>query len=138
MATTTLPQTQSEAAAVVPPGTVFRAAAPAVTYRQRFTHAEANLKFLGCGEYHLPAGAESQSLQVPGCELLLYMWKGRASAEIGTDTYHLAPYDTLYVPLGSAFLLRNEAGEDACVIQTSAPAQNVHPVYHSRFEIFSK
>jgi mannose-6-phosphate isomerase-like protein (cupin superfamily) len=137
MATTTLPQTKPESAAVEP-GTVFRTAAPTVTYRQRFTSTEARLKFLGCGEYHLPAGSESQTLLAPGCELLLYMWKGRASAEVNGQTYDLAPYDTLYVPLGSSFRLRNATPADACIIQTSAPAVNVHPVFHSRFEEFSK
>jgi len=125
-------------ATVIEPGTVFRAAAPTITYRQRFVSSEARLKFLGCGEYHVPAGSESQSLAAPGCELLLFMWKGSAIAEVDGAEYSLKPYDTLYVPLGRAFRLRNASADPACVIQTSAPADNVHPVFHSRFEVFSK
>lgn len=133
-----MPASETQAAAAIEPGTVFRAAAPTVTYRQRFISSEAKLKFLGLGEYYLPAGSESQSVLVPGCELLLYMWKGRAAASVDGVEYDLAPYDTLYIPLGSSFRLRNATAEAACVIQTSAPAVNKHPVFHSRFELFSK
>lgn len=129
---------QPQTAAAVEPGRLFQAARDGVLYRQRFMSSEAGLKFLSCGEYHVPAGLESQTLVIPGCELLLYMWKGRAIAGIGGVEYSLAPYDTLYVPLGSAFRLRNPGAEPACLIQTSAPAQNAHPVFHSSFEEFSR
>ena len=131
-------QTESTAVAVAEPGTVFRTASESVTYRQRFGTAEAKLKFLSCGEYHLPAGTESQAFLVPGCELLLYMWKGRAVAELNGKEYDLAPYDTLYVPLGNSFRLRNASAEPACLIQTAAPAVNIHPVFHSTFAEFSR
>ena len=90
------------------------------------------------GEYHLPAGSESQAFSAPGCEALLYMWKGHAIVELNGAEYDLAHYDTLYVPLGSAFRLRNPDGEPACLIQTAATAENVHPVFHSKFAEFSK
>jgi mannose-6-phosphate isomerase-like protein (cupin superfamily) len=122
----------------VHPGTLYQTGASSVCYRQRFVSSEAHLKFLCCGEHHLPGGSTSQAMTVPGCELLLYMWKGRAVAEVNGAEYDLAPYDTLYVPLGSAFRLRNPGAEPACLIQTSAPAQNVHPVFHSKFAEFSK
>ena len=120
------------------PGKLFQAAGPSVVYRQRFTNKEAHLKFLSCGEYHLPAGSESQAFSVPGCESLLYMWKGHAIVELNGAEFDLAHYDTLYVPLGSAFRLRNPDGEPACLIQTAATAENVHPVFHSKFAEFSK
>ncbi len=101
-------------------------------------NTEAHLKFLSCGEYHLPGGSESQALSAPGCELLLYMWKGRAIVEVTGGEYHLAHYDTLYLPLGTAFRLRNPDAEPARLIQTAATAQNVHPVFHSKFAEFSK
>ena len=132
MATTTAPT-----AAVVEPGTVFRTAAPTVTYRQRFVSAEARLKFLDCGEYHLPAAAASQAQFTPGREVLLFMWKGTVTAEVDGAAYVLAPYDTLYIPLGQSFRLSNTSAEPADVVLTSAPASNVHPVFHSRFADFS-
>ncbi len=120
------------------PGKLYCASGPSVTYRQRFITSDAGLKFLGCGEHHLPGGSESQPVSVPGCELLLYMWKGCVTAEVNGMQYDLAHYDTLYVPLGSAFCLRNPASEPARLIQTSAPAEKAHPPFHSRFAEFSQ
>ncbi|MCL5743481.1 MAG: 5-deoxy-glucuronate isomerase [Acidobacteria bacterium] len=137
MATTT-PQIQTAGEMAVQPGRVYRAAANSVVYRQRFVHSEAHLQFLSCGEHHLPGDSISEALTVPGCELLLYMWKGRARAEVDGVEYDMAPYDTLYVPLGSVFRLRNPHPEPACLIQTSAPALHSHPAFHSSFAEFSQ
>ena len=138
---TTITQTNSieeTAQPAVKPGVLFKANAAGVTFRQRFVHSEANLQFLDCGEYGLPAGSRSPSLNVPGRETLLFMWKSGAQVELGGKTYELAPYDTLYIPLGVEFRLANPGDAPACIIQTSAPAQNVHPVFHSRFAEFSQ
>lgn len=131
-------ETENPAQAAVKPAVLFRSDGPAVTFRQRFVHSEANLLFLDCGEYHLPPGSRSWQTAAPGRECLLFMWKGSAVAELGGTNYELAPYDTLYVPLGAAFRLVNSSDTTACIIQTSAPAENVHPVFHSRFAEFSK
>ncbi len=137
MATTT-PQKQYSGDNQVQPGRLFQTDRSSVVYRQRFMNTEAHLKFLSCGEYHLPGGSESQALSAPGCELLLYMWKGRAIVEVTGGEYHLAHYDTLYLPLGTAFRLRNPDAEPARLIQTAATAQNVHPVFHSKFSFFPR
>lgn len=135
---TTISQTPSEAAVTVQPGELFQTKSESVVYRQRFIRQEAHLKFLSCGEHHLPGGSMTAELMVPGDELLLYMWKGHAIVELGGKEYDLAPYDMLYVPLGSAYRLRNPETEPACLIQTSATATNVHPVFHAKFAEFSK
>ena len=120
------------------PGMVFRANAAGVTFRERFAHDQANLLFLDCGEYHLPPASHSSSYGVPGREALLFMWKGTAGVELNGTTYDLETYDTLYIPLGAGFRFRNTSESAARVIQCSAPATNVHPVFHSRFAEFSK
>ncbi len=125
-------------AAAVKPAVLFRADAPAVSYRQRFVHSEANLQFLDCGEYELPPGSPSSSIAAPGRESLLFMWKGCVRVEVGGSVYELAPYDTLYVPLGAAFRMSNTSDTPARIIQTSAPAERAHPVFHSRFAEFSR
>ena len=122
----------------VKPAVLFRADAPAVTYRQRFMHADANLQFLDCGEYHLPPRSTSTTFGAPGRETLLWMWKGAARVELPDASFELANYDTLYVPLGSGFQFINTCDEPACVIQTSAPARQAHPVFHSPFAEFSQ
>lgn len=141
MTTTTIPTTPNESKTAGPsvkPAVLFRTGATSVTFRQRFVAAEANLLFLDCGEYHLPAGSRSAEFAAPGRECLLFMWKGSAAVELGGATYDLAPYDTLYVPLGGRFRLLNRTDAPACLIQTSAPAEHVHPVFHSGFAEFSK
>ena len=134
---TTQEQTQQGAAAAKP-GLVFRANGAGVTFRERFVHDRANLQFLDCGEYDIPAGGHSSWFGAPGRECLLFMWKGTVRVEMKDASFELAPYDTLYVPLGGAFRLRNESGEAARIIQISAPATNVHPAFHSKFAEFSK
>ena len=140
--TTAMTETNQEVAKAaqpaVKPAVLFRADAPMVTFRQRFVHSEANLLFLDCGEYHLPAGSRSSRQAAPGRESLLFMWKGSAVVELGGATYDLAPYDMLYVPLGADFVLVNSTDAPARIIQTSAPAEHAHPAFHSRFEEFSR
>lgn len=114
-------------------GRAIRAENAAVVFRQRFVHDEVGLEFLDCGEYRLAPLSATQELILPGRESLLFAWKGTASAEVRGVTCELAPYDVLYVPLNAAMRLKNRGSGEAVLIQVSAPAENVHPVHHSRF-----
>jgi mannose-6-phosphate isomerase-like protein (cupin superfamily) len=140
MATTvnTTQQQNDQSSPAAKPAVLFRTGASNVTYRQRFEHGEANLLFLDCGEYELPPGSRSSWLGLPGRESLLFMWKGSVQVELRGSSYDLAPYDTIYVPLGTEFRLKNASDAPACVIQTSAPAEHVHPVFYSSFAEFSR
>ncbi len=122
----------------VRPGVLFPAAQSDVVFAQRFVPDDSNLQFLSCGEYRLQPGSRSVEFCRPGEESLLFMWKGTAAADLAGGPYDLAYYDTLYVPRGAGFRLRNPGTEPAVVIQCSAPAAHVHPVFHSRFAEFSK
>ena len=122
----------------VEPGKLYRASGETATYRQRFLHSEAKLQFLDCGEFHLPAGLATEATVLEERESLLFMWKGRATAFLNSKPYELDPYDTLYVPRGCGMHLESPSSEPACVIRTSAPAENTHPPFHSRFAEFSK
>ena len=119
---------------MVHPGTLISYDQAGVAYRQRFTPKQANLLFLNVGEYELPAGSASGPLGVPGHETLLWMWRGTAIATLDGKDICLANYDVLYVPLGASFSLRNESGETSRIFQTSAPAVNVHPLHHARWD----
>jgi mannose-6-phosphate isomerase-like protein (cupin superfamily) len=123
---------------LVRPGVLVPIAKSEVTFRQRCVPQTANLQFLSCGEYTVPPGCASVAFCRPEEESLLFMWKGSAVAEVGGQTYDLANYDTLYVPRGAGFRLSNPSAEPAVLIQCSAPAAKVHPVFHSRFAEFSK
>ena len=127
---------QKGASAAVKPGVLFRAEKPGIEFRQRFVHSEANLQFLNCGEYRLPPQTRSSALSMPDRESLFFMWKGTANIEVNGRGFALMPYDTLYIPRGTQFTLSNQSEGPAALFQTSAPAENTHPVFHSKFEEF--
>jgi mannose-6-phosphate isomerase-like protein (cupin superfamily) len=123
----------------IKPAKLFRtAAADFATFRQHLTPGEANLEFLSCGQYDLPAGSRMQPHALPGHEALLFQWQGSSCIRIGGASYSLAPYDTLYIPLGADFSLANPGDETACLVRMEAPAQKRHPVFHSVFADFSQ
>lgn len=132
-------QAATIAADAVKPAILIRPAQPAATFVQRFTPGDSNLNMLSAGEWHLPAGTATGCVALPREEALLFMWQGRAVAEVDGRSFELAAYDTLYVPRGAALRLSNpDDATEAKLIQCSAPAERAHPVFHSRFAEFSK
>jgi hypothetical protein len=109
-----------------------------VAFRRRFTPANSNMNLLSCGEYDIPPQAESQEFGLPREEALLFQWKGDSSVVVDGQPFSLAPYDTLYIPRGTGFRLTNPTTEPSRIVQTSAPAENVHPACHCRFAEISQ
>jgi mannose-6-phosphate isomerase-like protein (cupin superfamily) len=127
------------AEASIRPGLLVGPSRAAPTFVQRFTPADSNLDLLSAGEWHLPPSSRTGLSALPAEEALLFQWRGHAVAEIDGKRFELAPYDTLYVPRGAALRLHNpDADCEAKVIQCSAPATNVHPIFHARFAELSK
>ena len=93
----------------VRPGKIFRTETAGAAFRQRFTAGQANLLFLSCGEYHLEAGGRPAPASMAGQESLLYQWKGSSTVTVDGVDFALAPYDVLYVPLGSAYSIAADA-----------------------------
>ena len=123
---------------MVKPGVLFKSESPKATWRTHFTPPSSNLNWLSCREYELPAGMNSGNVCLSTEESLLFMWKGAAIVALSGSEYELSTYDTLYVPRGAQFEITNRSSESARVIQCSAPADNVHPIHHSRFAEYSK
>jgi mannose-6-phosphate isomerase-like protein (cupin superfamily) len=123
----------SSAQSNIKPGQLFRAETAAVTYRQRFVAPEAHLQFLNCGEFDLTPQAAASSFSFPARESLLFQWKGTSTVRCAGAWYNLDEYDTLYVPRGAEFAICNLSPLPSRLIHTSAPADNDHPVFHSRF-----
>ena len=123
----------------IKPAKLFRTTAvDAPLFRQHLTPGEANLEFLSCGQYDLPAGSRMQSLSLPGKEALLFQWEGQSCVRIDGSSYPLAAYDMLYIPLGAEFTLSNPGDAPSTIVQMSAPAQKRHPIFHSVFADFSQ
>ncbi len=122
----------------IKPAVFCRAAKPPVTYSEHFTPESGNLEFLSCGEFEIQPGAKTQPLVFPHEEALLFSWKGTPCARVNDAEYLMAEYDTLYLPKGRTWFLSNPGAETARVWLTRAPAENVHPVFHSRFAEISR
>ena len=121
----------------VKPARLIRADQPGVTFRQRFVPGTGNLLFLSCGEYELPPGSQSQTFYLPQEEALLFQAEGRGAVLVNDVVHDLEPYDVLYIPKGAPFLFGNLTGDPARIIQTSAPADNVHRVFHAKWSEIS-
>jgi mannose-6-phosphate isomerase-like protein (cupin superfamily) len=134
MAASPTPTAASSAA----PGTLFAAGSARVRFQQRFTPGDAHLDWLSCGEYELRPGARTLELRMAEHESLLFQWKGFSVVTVEGGTCSLAPYDVLYIPRGARYQIANEYDHDARVVQTSAPAETVHPVVHARFAELSQ
>jgi len=129
---------EDELLPIVQAGQLFRHTDSGFTYVQRFTAAQAHLDCLNCGEFHLLPGATSQGLSLPRQESLLFQWQGESNVTVEGKTYQLVPYDILYIPSGAEFALANGSTVCARMFQASAPAEQLHPVFHSRFAELSK
>lgn len=133
-----MPVVESKTGIGVQPGRLFPAIEQGAVYRQRFVREQAGLQFLDVGEYFLAPGAAAQETALPRRELLLYQWKGQSVVEVEGHAYELAGYDTLYIPRGAAYSIKNPSAEASSLFATSAPAEHVHPVFHSRFAEVSR
>lgn len=120
------------------PGTLFLGSSPQIIYRQHFIPESCHLRYLSCGEFELSPAATSREFRLPGEESLLFMWHGTVTAWVGEQSFELTPYDTLYIPSGASFRMRNILAAPARVVQCSAPAAREHPPFHSRFAELSK
>ncbi|MCC6362382.1 MAG: 5-deoxy-glucuronate isomerase [Bryobacterales bacterium] len=117
---------------------MIRSSDAGVAFRQRFTPETANLEFLSCGVYEVPSGAVSQHICLPREEALLFQWEESSRVQVDGKEFSLSNYDTLYVPRGAEFRLSNPGVETARLVQCSAPAAKVHPIFHSQFAEFSQ
>ncbi len=119
------------------PAHFLNAAAQSFRYVEKTNPAISNLQFLTYGVYELTGKIVSGSLSHAGEESLLFCWRGKVTATVNGVDYALDYYDTLYIPRGAAYRLSQESGESK-VIVCRATADNVHPVFHSKWSEFSK
>lgn len=115
------------------PGILFRHPEITKPYLVRFDPERANLNFLSLGEYSIPPGGETLPAAHSGHETLLFTWQGSASVNIGEAAYSLQTYDVLYIPKGAGYTISNPAASPARLFAARAPAENVHPAFHSKF-----
>lgn len=117
--------------------TFVSAETTAFRYTEKSSPQASNLQFLTYGWYELSGPICSGTLAHPGEEALLFCWQGQATVLLGGASYTLKHYDVLYVPRGATYQLAQDGG-DSKVIVCRAPAEKTHPVFHAKWEEFSR
>lgn len=106
-------------------------------YVEKTNPRASNLQFLTYGVYELNGEVRTGTFTHAGEEALLFCWRGKVVAEVAGREYPLDHYDTLYVPRGADYRLSQDDGESQIII-CRAPADTAHPVFHSRWNEFSR
>ncbi len=118
------------------PATLVPADAAALRYVEKSTPHNSHLELLTYGIYELDGAMQSGVFAHPGEEALLFCWQGEITATLAGVEYPLRTYDVLYIPRGATYQL-GQTGGASRVIVCRAPADNVHPVFHARWDEFS-
>src|SRR5271163_130472 len=119
------------------PAHYLTSSAGAFRYVEKCNPNTSNLNFLTYGVHELSGCVRTGTISHPAEEALLFCWKGKATAWVDEKEFILEPYDVLYAPRGAAYSLGQTDGEGR-VIVCRAPAENRHPVFHAKWNEFSK
>jgi 5-deoxy-glucuronate isomerase len=125
----------SDSQATAKPADLLRAEAWQFEYRQKSSPANSNLDLLTYGVYRIAPGASSDELFHRSEEALLFcLAKQPVSVGVGEQTFCLAHYDTLYLPMGTPYRIQNETDEIQSVAICRAAADNRHTVVHTTWQ----
>jgi mannose-6-phosphate isomerase-like protein (cupin superfamily) len=105
-------------------------------YVEKTSPATSNLQWLTYGVHELSGAIRTGALAHPGEESLLFCWKGKVTANVEGQDYQLEHYDVLYIPRDASYRLSQEAAESKVIVCRS-PANETHPVWHSKWREFS-
>jgi mannose-6-phosphate isomerase-like protein (cupin superfamily) len=118
----------------IKPGKKFNAEESFCEIRNLFNHSNSNLDYLSADEIMLWERASSAWISFKYEEAMLFNLMDPCEVTVEGETYSLAHYDVLYIPLNSAFSIRHN-GEDAALLNIyRATAEQQHPVHHSKWE----
>jgi 5-deoxy-glucuronate isomerase len=94
-------------------------------------------RYLHYGRIMLDAGAAAERVDPGDHETGLVALGGSATVRLGSDSYSLTPYDALYVPHHTVFVV--EPGPTGCdLAELSAPVTGDYPVQYVPFEAVQK
>ena len=102
-------------------------------YRQKCTPGTSNLSELTYGTYRIRPGGASDALYHHAQECLLFSLEGEQDVEVEGRTFHLAHYDTLYVPLATPYRVVSTSDVPGLLAVFRAPATTRHPTYHAEW-----
>lgn len=107
-------------------------------YRQKTHPSDSNLDLLSYGTYRLPDGGASDELYHHRHEAMLFCLQGEVSVRLDQRAYRMAHYDTLYLPMATAYSVANDSPEEALLAVFRAPAEKKHAPFFARWEEFSR
>jgi len=107
-------------------------------YRQKSNCHSSNLDMLSYGTFDIKPGATSGEIYHRGEECLLFCIKGSVDVQVGSQTFTLSYYDTLFIPLATSHIIENACSEQALLVVCKAPAENQHIPFYSSWEQFSR
>ena len=103
-------------------------------YHEKCNPHTCNLEMLSYGTYRVAAGASSGELYHRQEEAILFCLEGTQKVEVEGESYELSYYDTLYIPMGTAYRIASTSDEIGLLAACKAKAENKHAPYHSRWE----
>lgn len=106
-------------------------------YRQKSNCHSSNLDMLSYGTFEIRPGAKSDELYHPNEESLLFCIKGQVNVRVGSQAFTLSCYDTLFIPLATAYTIENVSCEQALLVVCKAKAENRYEPFYSSWKEFS-
>ncbi len=119
-------------------GTLIRADASAFAYVEKSNPCTTGLDFLTYGTYTIAPGCGSAPVCHAGEEALLFCMTGTVKAGVSGQTFTLRHYDTLYVPVGTSYELKNTGDDEAFLVVCRAVGEETYEPFYSSWEEFSK
>jgi len=121
----------------VKPAELLRADDWQFQYRQKTNCRSSNLAMLSYGTFDIKPGVKSDELYHHKEESLLFCIKGKVDVQVGSQTFALSYYDTLFIPLATAYTIENNSCEQALLVVCKARAQNQYEPFYSSWKQFS-
>lgn len=118
----------------VKPADLLRADDWQFEYRQKSNPQTSNLDLLTYGTYRVGPNIRSDELYHRKEETILFSIEGVVEVTVEDQSFTLNHYDTLYLPLGTPYRIREAKGERALLVVCRAPAENEHPIHHAKWE----
>jgi mannose-6-phosphate isomerase-like protein (cupin superfamily) len=119
------------------PATFVSAATGSFRYTEKSNPQNSNLQFLTYGVYELDGPVKTGLCGHPGEETLLFCVAGQSQVRLEQKNFTLETYDVLYVPRGAAYRFEQNVGAGK-IILCRAPAEKSHPIFHGRWQDFSR
>ena len=107
-------------------------------YRQKSNCCSSNLDILSYGTFDIKPGVTSDEIYRHKEESILFCIRGKVNIQIGSQTFILSFYDTLFIPLATPYIIKNVSNEQALLVVCTARAESQYEPFYSSWQQFSK